>query len=109
MTKLAPEWVRTSDPVIRSPARYRWTMAPAYNDRRAITASGHDYALDHSAIGAGMLEQCGQRERKRRNAPFHQHGFVAKLYCGPQVQVHTRHINPVRSLVETGESFLLLK
>ena len=30
MTKLAPEWVRTSDPVIRSPARYRWTMAPAY-------------------------------------------------------------------------------
>ena len=27
MTKL--EWVRTSDPVIRSPARYRWTTAPA--------------------------------------------------------------------------------
>ena len=25
MTKLAPEWVQTSDPVIRSPARYRWT------------------------------------------------------------------------------------
>ena len=25
----APEWVRTSDPVIRSPARYRWTTAPA--------------------------------------------------------------------------------
>ena len=29
MTKLSPEWVRTSDPVIRSPARYRWTTAPA--------------------------------------------------------------------------------
>ena len=29
MTKLAPEWVRTSDPVIRNPARYRWTTAPA--------------------------------------------------------------------------------
>ena len=29
MMKLAPEWVRTSDPVIRSPARYRWTTAPA--------------------------------------------------------------------------------
>ena len=29
MTKLAPEWVRTSNPVIRSPARYRWTTAPA--------------------------------------------------------------------------------
>ena len=25
ITKLAPEWVRASD---RSPARYRWTMAP---------------------------------------------------------------------------------
>ena len=30
MTKLAPEWVQTSDPVIRSPARYCWTTAPAY-------------------------------------------------------------------------------
>ena len=29
MTKLAPEWVRTSELVIRSPARYRWTTAPA--------------------------------------------------------------------------------
>ena len=29
MTKLAPEWVRTSDPEIRSPVRYRWTTAPA--------------------------------------------------------------------------------
>ena len=32
MTRLAPEWVRTSDPVIRSPARYRWTTAPAPSD-----------------------------------------------------------------------------
>ena len=29
MTKLAPEWVRTSDPVIRSPVRYHWTTAPS--------------------------------------------------------------------------------
>ena len=35
MTKLAPEWVRTSDPVIRSPARYQWTTAPAGNDIEA--------------------------------------------------------------------------
>ena len=33
MTKLAPESVRTSDPVIRSPARYRWTTAPAFIDQ----------------------------------------------------------------------------
>ena len=30
MTKLVPKWVRTSDPVIRSPSRYRWTTAPSY-------------------------------------------------------------------------------
>ena len=36
MTKLAPEWVRTSDPVIRSPARYRWTTAPALRIPRNI-------------------------------------------------------------------------
>ena len=30
MTKFVPEWVRTSDPVIRSPARYRWTTTPAF-------------------------------------------------------------------------------
>ena len=36
MTKLAPEWVRTSDPVIRSPARYRWSTAPAYRTDRII-------------------------------------------------------------------------
>ena len=45
MTKLAPEWVRTSDPVIRSPARYRWTTAPAqvrrWNERKVII-SGED-------------------------------------------------------------------
>ena len=36
MTKLAPEWVQTSDPVIRSPARYRWTTAPALRVHRAF-------------------------------------------------------------------------
>ena len=39
MTKLAPEWVRTSDPVIRKPSSYRWTTAPAlFGDNR--TSSG---------------------------------------------------------------------
>ena len=36
MTKLAPEWVRTSDPVIRSSARYGWTTAPALHFRRIL-------------------------------------------------------------------------
>ena len=39
MTKLAPEWVRTSDPVIRSPARYRWTTAPARVTARHVYES----------------------------------------------------------------------
>ena len=38
MMKLAPEWVQTSDPVIRSPACYRWTTAPPLN----ILTDGHD-------------------------------------------------------------------
>ena len=45
MTKLAPEWVRTSDPVIRSPARYRWTTACDPWDARTklslLPCSGH--------------------------------------------------------------------
>ena len=41
MTKLAPEWVQTSDPVIRSPARYHWTTAPALLQGRAY------YFIEH--------------------------------------------------------------
>ena len=36
MTKLAPEWVRTSDPVIRSPARYQGLRRPATLEVRGI-------------------------------------------------------------------------
>ena len=28
----SPEWVRTSEPVIRSPVHYLWTTAPAFNE-----------------------------------------------------------------------------
>ena len=48
MTKLAPEWVRTSDPVIRSPARYRWTTAPALNSDEDVSSNwlqGSEYDL----------------------------------------------------------------
>ena len=37
MTKLAPDWVRTSDPVIRRPARYRWPTAPALQSLQTTT------------------------------------------------------------------------
>ena len=39
MMKHAPEWVRTSDPVIRSPARYRWTTAPAWIYRLIVNVN----------------------------------------------------------------------
>ena len=52
MTKLAPEWVRTSDPVIRSPARYRWTTAPAFVVRckRVIRGIGRVCCIVRSCI-----------------------------------------------------------
>ena len=42
MMRLAPEWVRTSDPVIRSPARYRWTTAHAFNGPRMFKHYHYD-------------------------------------------------------------------
>ena len=50
MTKLAPEWVRTSDPVIRSPARYRWTTAPAYVKRLKQKSSVYRSEMARNAI-----------------------------------------------------------
>ena len=57
-TKLAPEWVRTSDPVIRSPARYRWTTAPAQTTLRKLYGR-HTYLVhkfDHNPFHIIMLK-----------------------------------------------------
>ena len=43
MTKLAPEWVQTSDPVIRSPARYRWATAPAEHEQEQTYIQNYIY------------------------------------------------------------------
>ena len=51
MTKLAPEWVRTSDPLIRSPARYRWTTAPAIFLLRTIVVVCHLNLYITSCLG----------------------------------------------------------
>ena len=50
MTKLAPEWVRTSDPVIRSPARYRWTTAPALVLGWGSSESGGGVFMSHVIV-----------------------------------------------------------
>ena len=50
MTKLAPppppEWVQTSDPMIRSPACYRWTTAPACRKEGQEIALEKHYKLE---------------------------------------------------------------
>ena len=59
MTKLAPEWVRTSDPVIRSPARYRWTTAPAvvyYWVRRVIVHVARRARLIYDVVPTGTYK-----------------------------------------------------
>ena len=50
MTKLAPEWVQTSDPVIRSPARYRWTTAPAPKLGRNIATMSQLEELNETGV-----------------------------------------------------------
>ena len=55
MTKLSPEWVRTSDPVIRSPACYRWTTAPAWM-RKEISEI---WMMGQSRIVKGILGWTG--------------------------------------------------
>ena len=46
MTKLAPEWVQTSDPVIRSPACYRWTTAPACHAFHGYIHTEYGYLIN---------------------------------------------------------------
>ena len=53
MTKLAPEWVRTSDPVIRSPARYRWTTAPT------CCVQWNTFTSDMLYVGNGVRQRGG--------------------------------------------------
>ena len=52
MTKLAPAWVRTIDPVIRSPARYRWTTAPG------LVEGGTVFICDAVESSILMLTSC---------------------------------------------------
>ena len=55
MTKLAPEWVRTSDPVIRSPARYRWTTTPATDVHGEYNLT---YELNFNNVGNSTCMKC---------------------------------------------------
>ena len=60
MTKLAPEWVRTSDSVIRSPARYRWTTAPALGGLSGAISMSHFFIFHilHPDSGVYLLQIC---------------------------------------------------
>ena len=66
MIKVAPEWVRTSDPVIRSPARYRWTTAPAGPlldiARQSVTALEQHYVETPEREVEEVISKEGERQ-----------------------------------------------
>ena len=79
MTKLAPEWVRTSNPVIRSPARYRWTTTPVKPSLRSalnnsILTVTHAYAHRHhiACFFIGVHISLSSKHLLQRN-PFIRH------------------------------------
>ena len=63
MTKLAPEWVRTSDPVIRSPARYCWTTAPPTGRKEEKDPS--IFAIAFATLAVNVLGDIGPTARLR--------------------------------------------
>ena len=78
MTKFAPEWVRTSDPVIRSPVRYRWTTAPA---------DGHCDNLIH--------DQISPRQSSQINPGVPERVSISCLTCGTRHDLHPNNWKPV--------------
>ena len=58
MTKLAPEWVRTSDPVIRSPACYCWTTARALSISRLVVLIPYVGIADGFAANLAVYLGC---------------------------------------------------
>ena len=86
MTKLAPEWVRTSDPVIRSPAGYRWTTAPASARRleykHTYIHNTYVYACIHTYIALPVL-----------SARRYIHPFTIRAYLASDSS--TAHMAPI--------------
>ena len=71
MTKLAPEWVRTSDPVIRSPARYRWTTAPAFDYRVTSPREGvrrHEISAEITQGNPRTFPKMSARQKETENS-----------------------------------------
>ena len=82
MTKLAPEWVRTSDPVIRSPARYRWTTAPATTHCTTLPHSTPPYyAVHHTNSQYSALQHS--------TLPYHTVHHPNIHYTSPNTQYTT--------------------
>ena len=65
MTKLTPEWIRTSNPVIRSPACYRWTTAPAL-ELEGIVVNNRTLSDMENIISEKMSTQVSELKRLRK-------------------------------------------
>ena len=81
MTKLAPEWVRTSDPVIRSPARYRWTAAPATEQLSAWEQIMNDHLTSNGYA---------QLKKKFHTTGFQYHGQTMVLHLSRSICTQTK-------------------
>ena len=80
MTKLAPEWVRISDPVIRSPARYRWTTAPATCERWGhIDHDGEDCACLSSDSTEAYVHDLSLASYERDPSPIIEGALAAEV------------------------------
>ena len=96
MTKLAPEWVRTSDPVIRSPARYRWAVMKPEKAPHC-TKCGDPEKGHRGPYRSICMNQCGATEsmvatgRTQENNPgyMHKENTLSRLVT----QVTTMNIN----------------
>ena len=73
MMKHAPEWVRTCDPVIRSPVRYRYTTAPAHTNKETRSRSTcSSKIVFHCGVSTLVMHARTSFDRERAAGPGQQ-------------------------------------
>ena len=110
MTKLAPERVRYSDPVIRSPARYRWTTVPALNQREQDRDARAVVVAVERAQQELIRSQSARIEKTNGEDKVKLHRWIKDLDLIEGVQLDTVIETAIRTaqghLSDTIEAFL---